>query len=195
MEKSNIKISRLFKQIEFTKLTTRALLVSLFIAVSFGSLYWRDEGVIGPGLISDFFSDIYTLFQFPTVAIFYHWGFYTWTDYIIALFINAYIWAIAIEIIMSVFSAVYAEKNPIMIKRDGIIVEMIGIIVIIISEKIHFAKAVNSSTTIAFQNMDGDYNSTGKLTLLYTGFIIFVIGWVLFAFANRKLRRKDFSIK
>jgi hypothetical protein len=103
---------RPFKNINFTRITVRALLIFFFIGISFTFSYWRDEGTLGSGPIRNFIADMFSYVHYPSLDFLYKSGYYTWTTYVLGLLANAFIYSIIIGIILKLISKFRKPKEP-----------------------------------------------------------------------------------
>ena len=187
---------RLFKDVNFTRIIIRALLIFFFIGITYMFSYWRDEGMLGTGWVRNSLADIYAIFQYPALNIFYNIGLYTWTTYIIGLFINAYLWSVSISIILYVLSKIFLTRDSFLLRPIGLLVIIAGIVLLIISQKADFVKTPDTVTLANILNTE--HESVKKLHWAFSGFVTIVIGWILISFSLSKKEAenaKDFSIR
>jgi hypothetical protein len=177
---------RPFKNVNFIRLLVRALVIFFFIGFTFACNSWRDEGVITTGLLGNMFADIYAIFQYPSLYILYAMGYYTWTTYIIGLFINAYLWSIAIGIVYYILSKFFNVINSFILRPIGLIIMIVGFTLMVHAEKGDFAKTLNNVTSINLHGLKHDLEK--KNSFLYNGFITLVTGFILIRFS---LSRKE----
>jgi hypothetical protein len=90
---------RPFKNVPFIRITALAFVILAFISISFICSSWRDEGTLGNARILNYLADIFIIFQYPGVVLFYHSGFYNWPTYMLGLIIDAYLYAIVIRLL------------------------------------------------------------------------------------------------
>jgi hypothetical protein len=186
---------RLFKNVNFTRILIRALFIFFFIGITFLCSYWRDEGELGAGWVRNSLADLFAIFQFPALNIFFLTGFYTWTTYVLGLFINAYLWAVSIAIILYILSRIFKTRDAFLLRPIGLLIIIVGIIIIIIAQESDFAKTLNTITDI---NLTTAHELDKKTYSVFTGFITIVIGWVLISFSlsqKKAKNAKDFSIR
>jgi hypothetical protein len=180
---------RLFKNVNFTRIMIRALLIFLFIAITFACSYWRDEGVLGTGWVRNSLADLYTIFQFPALNFFYTINFYTWTTYVVGLFVNAYLWSIAIAIILYILSKIFVTTDSFFLRPVGLLLIVAGLILIIVSQEIDFDKVLNSKAVIGFP---GPANTIDKkVWMVFAGFIAIVLGRTFISFSLSKKKERD----
>jgi hypothetical protein len=189
MERYEPPKRKYFKNVNFVKIFIRALMISCFIAISFTCSYLHDEGQLGTSWITNFFADIFVVFQFPMLFIFVRIHFYTWETYYSGLLINALLFSIVIQMIFFLLGKIWVTKSAFILRPIGFIIEIIGIIIIIISEEVNFSKTLHNAAGVAYTD-PGD-----KSIYLFTGLGVLVFGWILFAFSLNKREKKDISIK
>jgi hypothetical protein len=186
---------RLFKNVNFTRIIIRALFIYLFVGITFLCSYWRDEGVLGVGWVRNSLADIFAIFAFPALNIFFFTGYYTWTTYILGLFIDAYLWSVSIAIILHILSRIFKTRDAFLLRPVGLLIVIVGIIIIMIVQKSDLGKTLNSAADI---NLYTAHDLDKKTYLVFTGFITIVIGWVFISFSLSKRRAKnakDYSIR
>jgi hypothetical protein len=187
---------RLFKNVNFTRIIVRALLILFFIGITFTLSYWRDEGTLGTGWIRNSLADIYAIFQYPALNIFYAIGLYTWTTYVIGLFINAYLWSVAIAIMLYILSKIFKTRDSFLLRPIGLLIIVAGIILIIISQREDFVKPLNAITVT--NPIVTEHGLSKKTHLVFSGFITIVFGWIFISFSLDKKKvanAKDYSIR
>jgi hypothetical protein len=112
---------RPFKNVPFIRITALAFVILFFVSISFICSSWRDEGILGNGAIRNFFADIYIIYQYPAVYLFYHSGFYNWPTYMLGLIIDAYLYAIVIRLLCKLIYNLTAKfRKPKEVKEISI---------------------------------------------------------------------------
>jgi hypothetical protein len=187
---------RPFKNVNFTRVLIRALFIYFFIGIAFLCSYWRDEGVLGTGWFRNSLADLFAIFQYPALDIFFNIGFYTWTTYLFGLFIDAYLWSVSIAIILYILSKIFKTRDAFLLRPIGLLLMIIGIIIIIFAEELNFTKPLNIITYANLLNTEHELSK--KTYLVFSGFITLVVGWVLISFSISKKKAehsKDISIR
>jgi hypothetical protein len=177
---------RFLKNINYEKIFVRSIVLAFVSAICFMCSYWRDEGELGTGPIRNFLADIFIIFQFPSLFILVKTGYYSWTTYIIGLFVNVFLFSAIIQIIYFFLYKIFKPTTQAKFRLPGLIIVVIGIILIIIAESFSFTKT--NLPPIAFT--DGynpyDHYSTTKSALLYTAFGVTLLGVIIFVFNPRR---------
>ena len=183
-----------YRSINFTRILVRAIVVFFFATISFMCLYWRDTGQISYNPVSNFFADIFIVFQFPAVFIFYNIGYYSWTTYFIGLGINAYLVSLLIEFIYFLFHKIFKPTKSNKYRRFGLRISILGFALIMIAELIPFAKVNLPAKIDIFGSSNVEAYSLLQNVILYSGLTLMVFGIIFIAF-NPAKTLKEVSIK
>ena len=80
-------------------------------------------------------------------------------------------------------------KNSFICKPVGFIIMLVGIVLMIISQKLNFDKQLTEVNEMALQDIGHE-----KSVYVFISLAVFVIGWILFAFGLARKEKKDISI-
>jgi len=111
------RIKAFFKSINYTRIFIRALNIFFIACILWLALDKLEGKMIHPAALKKFLGNIYDLLSYPCVVWLY-WhspdGWYIWPAYFFCLFLDCYLYAVAIGLILFPFSSRFRKSKVIM---------------------------------------------------------------------------------